>query len=82
MHNDSLQPATGLKTLLQITLTEVLRNRCKTVPFSLQVCRPEYLTWTQTFWLHENYFLWLSLKQFTSEEIYKEKECNEAISLK
>ena len=31
----SLQPTTGPKTLPLITFLEVIRNHCKTVPFSL-----------------------------------------------
>ena len=48
-HHNSLQPTTGPKTLLQITFLEVLRNHCKTVPFSLtfQTCSPEFLTSTK-----------------------------------
>ena len=59
LHDYSLQPTTEPKTLLQITFLEVLRNHCKTVPFSLrlQTCRPEFLTSTKTLTLWKIFLL-------------------------
>ena len=55
LHYYSLQSTTGPKTLPQNTFLEVLRNRCKTVSFSLtlQACSPEFLTSTKVLTLRK-----------------------------